>query len=220
MAHKHLVKSLKHRVQRLFGRARVSDARFMRDNPQFSRYQIGEGTYGSPAVLAWGTETTLQIGNYCSLAEGVVIMLGGEHRLDWVSAYPFNRFMPSASHITGHPHSKGDVVIGNDVWIGREALLLSGIKVGDGAVIGARAVVSKDVAPYSIVAGNPARHIRYRFEPEIIARLEGLAWWNWPVEEIEKAVPFIMNADIQGFLERYETEKVERSLSLGGSQHV
>lgn len=83
----------------------------------------------------------------------------------------------------------------------------------------ARAVVFKAVVSYSIVAGNPARHIRYRFEPEIMARLEALAWWR-PADEIEKAVPFIMNADIQGFLKRYETESVERSLSRGGSQHV
>lgn len=213
MAHSNLVKSLKRRVQRLFGRSgrRVSNAGFMRDNPRFARYQIGGGTYGNPSVLAWGTETTLQIGNYCSLADGVVIMLGGEHRLDWVSAYPFNRFMPSASHITGHPHSKGDVVIGNDVWIGREALILSGVSVGDGAVIGARAVVSKNVAPYSIVAGNPARHVRYRFDPEIIARLERVAWWNWSIDEIERAAPFLMSADIQGFLEYYESEGADRS---------
>jgi carbonic anhydrase/acetyltransferase-like protein (isoleucine patch superfamily) len=101
---------------------------------------------------------------------------------------------------------KGNIDIGNDVWIGREAFILSGVVVGDGAIIGARAVVAKDVAPYSIVVGNPARYIRSRFDEEIIEELLKIAWWNWPIGKIVEAMPIIMSGDIKGFIDRYAPE--------------
>ncbi|HEX5127349.1 MAG TPA: CatB-related O-acetyltransferase, partial [Rhodocyclaceae bacterium] len=129
---------------------------------RYPQYSIGRGTYGDDLLVRnWNEGTTLRIGNYCSIAAGVKIYLGGEHRTDWVTTYPFSALWPEAAHIEGHPRSKGDVTIGNDVWIGTEAMILSGVTIGDGAVIGARAVVSRDVPPYAIVAGNPASVVRY-----------------------------------------------------------
>jgi len=168
--------------------------------PRFRQYAIGRGSYGGLKVIEFGEGATLRIGAYCSLAAGVQIMLGGEHRSDWVTTYPFSALDQRFASISGHPRTKGDVVIGNDVWIGHEALILSGVKVGDGAVIGARSVVTRDVPPYAIVAGNPAATIRFRFSPEIIDRLLALAWWNWPLQRIEAAMHKLLATDIEDFL--------------------
>ncbi|HZJ03697.1 MAG TPA: CatB-related O-acetyltransferase, partial [Thermoleophilia bacterium] len=140
---------------------------------------IGKGTYGSPAIREWGEGSKLRTGSYCSIAGGVQIFLGGEHRTDWVTTYPFNVLWESASHLRGHPATKGDVEIGNDVWIGADALIMSGVRIGSGACIGARSVVVRDVSPYEVVAGNPARHIRFRFDPDTVQALLDIAWWNW-----------------------------------------
>ena len=93
--------------------------------------------------------------------------------------------------------NKGDIIIGNDVWIGYDAVIMAGVKIGDGAVIGARAVVTKDVEPYSIVGGVPAKEIRKRFAPDIIEKLKTLQWWNWPVERIKESIYLIQSGDIE-----------------------
>ena len=152
-------------------------------------------------MRSWGEGTTLTVGAFCSVAAGVKVFLGGEHRTDWVSTYPFTEFWPEATKgISGHPHSRGDVVIGHDVWIGTEAMIMSGVHIGDGAVIGARAVVTKDVPPYTIVAGNPARVVRLRFPPEIVERLQRVAWWNWDDERIARFLPLLLSGDVERFL--------------------
>ena len=92
--------------------------------------------------------------------------------------------------------NKGDIIIGNDVWIGYEAVIMAGVHIGDGAVIAARAVVTKDVPPYTIVGGTPARKIRMRFEEETIAKLQQIQWWNWPVEKIRRSLPYIMEGTV------------------------
>lgn len=143
---------------------------------------VGDNTYGFPNVFFWGDDTKLHIGKYCSIAEGVVIVLGGEHRMDWVTTFPFSalaRDWPQAKQNKGHPSSKGDVVIGNDVWIGQGALILSGVTIGDGAVIGAGSVVTKDVEDYAIAAGNPAKFVKFRFDLDTRIGLKKLLWWNW-----------------------------------------
>ena len=149
---------------------------------------IGAHTYGKPKVYAWDDKTKLVIGKYCSIAENVTFLLGGNHRVDWISTYPFSEFQvtwPTASGLVGHPATRGDINVGNDVWIGHGATILSGIRIGDGAVIGAGSVVSKDVAPYSIVAGNPAREIRSRFSAKEIERLLKIKWWDWPEDLVK-----------------------------------
>jgi acetyltransferase-like isoleucine patch superfamily enzyme len=173
------------------------------ENPRFAAYKIGRGTYGSPRVLSWRDGTTLEIGSFCSISNTATIMLGGEHRTDWVTTYPFSHFFPEARGFKGHPHTKGDVLIGHDVWIGYEALILSGVKIGNGAVIAARSVVTRAVEPYSIVAGNPARHVRFRFDESAVKAHEEIAWWDWPMDKIKEAWPLLLANDIEAFIAAY-----------------
>ncbi len=181
---------------------------FMAENPRYAGYHIGRGTYGHPEVVAWDAAGNLTIGRYCSIAAGVTILLGGEHRPDWVTTYPFNVLEGRAVKYKGHPTTKGDVRIGNDVWIGRAATILSGVTIGDGAVIGAGSVVAKSVEPYSIVVGNPGRRVRYRFPPETITLLLAIGWWDWPQEEIEAAWPLLLSSNVSEFVARYAPRPV------------
>lgn len=143
-------------------------------------------------VREWGEGAALTIGKFCSIAEGVEVVLGGNHRTDWMTTYPFGHIFKDifgpAPH-PGHPATRGDVNIGNDVWIGEGALILSGVTIGDGAVIAARAVVTRDVEPYAIAVGNPARTVKTRFSPEVTALLRELAWWDLAPEDIRLIVP-------------------------------
>lgn len=186
-------------LQRLFSKKKPS---LQESYPQ---YQIGKWTYGNPKIRSWGEGATLQIGAFCSIAEGVKIFLGGEHRIEWVTTFPFSVLWESARDIKGHPKTKGDVIIGNDVWLGAEAVILSGVSIGDGAVVGARSVVTGDIPPYGIVAGNPARMVKKRFDDQTIARLLHIRWWDWEDSRIQKALPLLLNADIRMFLEFAET---------------
>lgn len=171
---------------------------------RYPQYSIGEGTYGDLKVVTLGSKAALNIGSYTSIAAGVHVYLGGEHRTDWVTTYPFSVLWDCARGIPGHPKTKGDVSIGNDVWIGTEALILSGVKIGDGAVVGARSVVSQHVPPYAIVAGNPAKLIRFRFDDSTIERLLRLRWWEWDDVQLRAAVPDLLQRDVQHFLDRAE----------------
>lgn len=169
-----------------------------------TQYEIGEYTYGIPRIMYWGEKASLKIGKFCSIAQDVTIFLGGNHRTDWISTYPFNVLneqFPNAREITGHPSTKGDVVIGNDVWIGWGTTILSGVTIGNGAVIAAKAIVTKNVPPYAIVAGNPAKIVKYRFSKDEINSLEKLQWWNWPIEKINKNISKICSSDLESFME-------------------
>lgn len=165
---------------------------------------IGDYTYGCPKVLSWGEGAELKIGKFCSIAQEVNIMLGGEHRSDWCTTYPFNALMSSYDYIKGHPKTKGDVLIGNDVWIARGARIMSGVTIGNGAVIGANALVTKDVPSYAIVGGNPAKIIKYRFKRGIIKKLLEIEWWNWSDEDIYKAVPILQSEEMNKLFEYYK----------------
>lgn len=167
---------------------------------------IGDFTYGTPKIRSWDMSTRLYIGKFCSISENVTIFLGGEHRSDWVTTYPFNVLVPEYSHIKGHPKSKGDIIIGNDVWIAAGATILSGVTIGDGAVIGAEALVSKDVPPYAIVAGNPAKIVKYRFDEDTIQELLKLRWWDWELIKIEKFIPLLLNNNIEEFITQAKQE--------------
>jgi acetyltransferase-like isoleucine patch superfamily enzyme len=123
---------------------------------------FGDFTYGTPTVFSWGEGTVLRVGRFCSIAGNVSIFLGGNHRSDWITTYPFG-CLKYFNKKPGHPSTNGDVVIGNDVWIGCNATILSGVKIGDGSVIAANSLVTKDVPDYSIVGGNPAKVIRKDF---------------------------------------------------------
>ena len=143
----------------------------------------------------------LKIGKFCSIACGAKFLFtSANHSLRSLSTYPFPIFFEEwgldAKDIRQAWDKRGDIVIGNDVWIGFEAVILSGVTVGDGAIIGSRAVVTKDVPPYTIVGGAPARPIRRRFEDAVIEKLEALRWWDWDEEVIRRAIPAIQSGDL------------------------
>lgn len=133
----------------------------------------------------------LVIGKYCSIASGALFMMGGNHghNYDAIASHPLDGFESKKSSSKKFPTSfknKGDTIIGHDVWIGFEALIMPGIKIGDGSVIASRAVVTKDVEPYSIVGGNPAKLIKKRFSDKDIRTLLKIKWWDWPEDKIRK----------------------------------
>ncbi len=146
----------------------------------------------------------LIIGKFGQFAHGTrFVTSSANHDMSGFSTYPFTNFQLSAEttseDITAMfnvPGRKGDTVIGNDVWIGMEAVIMPGVTIGDGAIISTRAVVASDVAPYTIVGGNPAKPLRKRFDPDTIAQLLRIAWWDWPVETIEAHLDAIASADI------------------------
>jgi acetyltransferase-like isoleucine patch superfamily enzyme len=172
------------------------------------RLVMGRGTYGSPRVATFPGDTArVTIGAYCSIAVDVVLMDGGNHRTDWVSTYPFRAKLglPGANE-DGHPVSRGDIVIGSDVWIGRGARVMSGVTIGSGAVVGAYSVVTRDVRPYAIVVGQPARELRRRFDDDHVDALLAIAWWDWPEEKVERSVAELNSGDVEGFVARHRPQ--------------
>ena len=148
----------------------------------------------------------LIIGKFCSIACGVKFLFNcANHTLKSLSTYTFSLFYEDweleKSNVASAWDNKGDIVIGNDVWIGFEAVILAGVKIEDGAIIGTRAVVTKDVPPYSIVGGIPAKVIRKRYSPDIIEQLLSLRWWDWTKDRIKRNLPFIMAGNIENMTE-------------------
>ena len=182
---------------------RPDDAFFMNHNPTYVAHRIGKWTYGDPDIPPAGEGATVTVGKFCSFAGGVMILRGHEHRIDWVSTYPFGVAFPDVGGLPFPARAKGNVVIGHDVWIGVEALIMSGVTIGNGAVIGARSVVTHDVQPYAVVGGVPAKVIKFRFDAATIEALQRLAWWDWPEQKIKEALPLLMSADVRGLLARY-----------------
>ena len=175
----------------------------------YASHEVGEGTYGSPRIVTWKHGAKLRIGKYCSISDGVTILLGGEHRSDWITTYPFEAFFDEAKDLPESSRSRGDVVIGNDVWIGHGSLILSGTRVGDGAVIAAGSVVRGRVRPYSIVAGNPAEFLMYRFSQERIRALAETRWWDRPRETIVAGLPLLLSSDVDRFVTFMSQPKIE-----------
>jgi acetyltransferase-like isoleucine patch superfamily enzyme len=199
---------LKHRIRAI--RRRIKPILFPSSKKTFytkdilgDRYIIGDHTYGDPRVISWEGKASLTIGKYCSISRNVIIFLEGDHRTDWVSTFPFPILWEEAKGIPGHPTTKGNVVIGNDVWIGFGTTILSGITIGDGAAVGASSVVNRDVPPYAIVAGNPARIVRYRFDEETIQKLLQIRWWDWPDEKVKGNIHLICSDSIDVFIKKF-----------------
>lgn len=143
----------------------------------------------------------LKIGKFCSIACGAKFLFtSANHKMRSLSTYPFPIFFEEwgldVKNICDAWDNKGDIVIGNDVWIGYEAVILSGVTIGDGAIIGSRAVVTKDVEPYTIVGGVPAKSIRKRFDDKTILKLENISWWNWDEKQIRKGIQAIQSGNI------------------------
>jgi acetyltransferase-like isoleucine patch superfamily enzyme len=164
---------------------------------------FGKYTYGFPNIYYQNDNAKLVVGNFCSIAKNVNIYLGGNHRTDWVTTYPFGHIHTEPFNNfngVGHPSTKGDVIIGNDVWIGSNVTIMSGVTVGDGAVIANNSHVVKNVEPYSLVGGNPAKFIKYRFTSEQIEKLLEIKWWHWDDEKINNLSPLLCNNNIDEFI--------------------
>jgi virginiamycin A acetyltransferase len=179
----------------------------------FDHVEIGDFTYYDDPLHARdffrrnivydfrGSGTRLRIGKFCAFATAMRFMMpDANHAMVGPSTYPFGIFGGAFAHalpMQAYPwRPSRDTVVGNDVWIGAEALILPGVTIGDGAVIGTRAVVSRDVPPYAVVAGNPARVVRRRYDEETAARLSALAWWDWPAARIARAIPVLVKGDV------------------------
>jgi acetyltransferase-like isoleucine patch superfamily enzyme len=172
-------------------------------------YRIGRHTYGVENIRAlfWQEGVKLEIGSFCSIANNITIMLGGNHNTHWGTTYPFGHIFTDTFNKfdgKGHPATKGDVVIGNDVWIGNDVTIMSGVTVGDGAVLANGAHVVKDVEPYTIVGGNPARVIKKRFDDETIDALLRLKWWDLEDAQINEIVPLLCSEDFRKVFDIYE----------------
>jgi len=166
----------------------------------YMSYKTGEYTYGTPIVYQWTDNCKLTIGKFCSIADNVRIVVDGTHRTDWVSSYHLSQLFSDIPNNPGHALGKGDMTIGNDVWIGIGATILPGVSIGNGATIGAGSVVTRNVLPYEVVAGNPAERIRFRFTDEQIDALQIIAWWNWGIGKIRSKVNELESTDIDSFI--------------------
>lgn len=166
-----------------------------------SKLTLGHRSYGTPILR--GDISDVTIGKYCSIAQNVIIDCGWHHNTEFTTTYPLNVFFEKLNHIKGHPKSKGDVNIGNDCWLGEQIIIMGGITIGDGAVIAAGSTVTKNVLPYQIVGGVPAKHIRMRFNATQIAALLKIQWWNWDEGKITEAGELMMQPDIEKFINKY-----------------
>lgn len=151
----------------------------------------------------------LVIGKFCSIASGTKFIMGAaNHRISSVTTYPFNVFggtweEKTPPHLSQLP-VKGDIVVGNDVWIGRESVIMPGVKIGDGCVIAAYSVVTKDVQPYSLVGGNPARFIKKRFKDELIDLLLRLKWWDYEQDDLAELLPLLCDINLDSVQEELQ----------------
>ncbi|MDR0292070.1 MAG: CatB-related O-acetyltransferase [Elusimicrobium sp.] len=162
------------------------------------KYSHSNGTF----IQCWDPSIKLTIGSFCSIAQNTHIICGGEHDAHWVSTYPFipRHKIKRLEHLSTKKH-KGDIVIGNDVWIGANAVILSGVKIGNGAIVAAGAVVVKDVPDYAVAGGVPAKVIKYRFSEDIIKKLSEIKWWNWDLDKVLEAVEYMPDPEV--FVKKY-----------------
>ncbi|MBZ9637763.1 CatB-related O-acetyltransferase [Clostridium sp. FP1] len=180
-----------------------------RDNIKVGAYTIYNDYYNDPRDFEKNNvlyqypvnNDKLIIGKFCSIAcKAKFLMTSGNHTMKSLATYTFPIFYEEwgldVSHITDAWDNKGDIVIGNDVWIGYDAIIMSGVKIGDGAIIGTRAIVTNDVPPYTIVGGIPAKVIKKRFNDDIILKLLKIKWWDWPDEKIQTSIQHIQLGNI------------------------
>lgn len=167
------------------------------------RVRIGRHTYGvlARSVFMAREDDRLTVGSFCSIADGVRFIFGN-HPVDLVTTFPLRTILRDEWGNNVDAVSQGPITVGNDVWIASDAVVLSGVNIGDGAVVGAGSVVTRDVEPYSLAVGAPARHVRYRFSAEQIAGLREIRWWDWP-DEIILANMEVFYGDVDTFIRRF-----------------
>ena len=173
-----------------------------------TKLEIGEYTYGEKNITIkdWNSHHTVKIGKFCSISQNLIIYVDGNHRTEWISTYPFaaKGFNVQQTRPKEWRVSKGDVTIENDVWIGSDVTIMSGVTIKNGACIGANSVVTKNVPPYTIVAGNPAKIIRKRFTDDEIESLLKIKWWNWDNKKIQDNVQLLCSPNISEFIKKHE----------------
>ena len=192
-------------------------------NLQINQYPIvtlGEGSYIVGAKLAYddAEKAHILIGRYSSLAHDLTFNIGINHNYHRVSSYPFENIDIWRDYcaLGGDDCNHNQIIIGHDVWIGAGATIMSGVRIGNGAVVGASATVAKDIPPYAIVVGNPARVIKYRFTEDVIAKLQAIKWWEWPVERIREALPLMR--DTEEFINKYQVAlKISASTEISAA---
>ncbi|AEG18353.1 CatB-related O-acetyltransferase [Methanobacterium paludis] len=174
-----------------------------RDKLKRKNVIIGKYTYGNPKIFMWTDKYVVKIGNFCSIAKNCVIIVDGNHRMNLITTYPLKeKFMKE--ECSKYPLGKGKgIKIGNDVWIGLNVTILPGVEIGDGAIIGAGSMVTKNVGDYEIVAGNPTKHIKYRFNEKQRKALKKIAWWNWDIEQIRENADMIQSSEIDEFIDEF-----------------
>lgn len=185
---------------------------FLKENNHHPEIHIGDYTYyASEGAEDFFVDNVLYhhpghgqlwIGNFCSIANGVQFIMGAaNHSMQSFSSYPFNQIKKEWRDKLGMTAAdmpqRGDTRVGHDVWLGRDARILPGVTIGNGAVIGASAVVAKDIPPYAVAVGNPARVVKYRFDEETIAFLQELKWWDFSEEQIDQAIPYLTSLDLE-----------------------
>lgn len=171
---------------------------------------LDRGTYydRNINIITWSEEYQINVGKYTSIGRDCDFFLHSNHRPDWVTTSsqlwgPVTNEIAELHMKMGHPSCKGNINVGNDVWIGAKSTIMSGVKIGDGAVIGAKTIVTKDVPPYSIVVGNPGKVIKYRFNEDQIKKLLKIKWWDWTEDRIKTEAMDMWSDKIDKFIERH-----------------
>jgi acetyltransferase-like isoleucine patch superfamily enzyme len=174
----------------------------------YNQLIVGENTYGYKHIKIhnYGNSKYVKIGKFCSIARNINCFLDENHRTDFVTTFPFgyvekNKF--NNKNLSIMRKGNGNIIIGNDVWIGEGVTIMSGVVIGDGAIIAANSHVVKNVSPYSIVGGNPAKFIKYRFTSEQIDKLLNIKWWNWEDKKINKNIKLLCSDNIDNFINNY-----------------
>tara|TARA_B110000503_G_scaffold45950_1_gene75070 strand:+ start:1416 stop:2054 length:639 start_codon:yes stop_codon:yes gene_type:complete len=167
---------------------------------------VGKWSYGNPKIYRWDWKSKIKIGNFCSLGPDIKFYIGGNHRQDWITTSPlpasqFSKTFNKAQNIKNFSTSKGDINIGNDVWIGGNTIILSGVTIGNGATIGAGSVVTSDILPFSVCAGNPIKKIRNRFDDDLIKKIQESQWWNFDDHVINELSEYLCSNNFDDFFE-------------------
>lgn len=177
------------------------------ENVSKNLLEVGKYTYGATGITIdhyQGSESKVTIGSYCSIAKNVRIITGGIHPPDWVALFPFRIVWDLPGAFTdGTPDTKGPVTIENDVWIGTDVTILSGVTISNGAIVLAGSLITKDIPPYCMAGGVPAKVIKKRFTEDQIEQLLKIKWWLWPEEKIKDAIPLLSANTINEFINKY-----------------
>src|SRR5918997_3183659 len=167
---------------------------------------MGNMSYYAPNVVKFKGDTgRVIIGNFASIAPDADFYVGGLHRVEWVSLYGLRAMLElPGAYEDGFTHGRGDIIVGSDTWVTNGSTVMSGVTIGDWAVVGTKAVVAKDVRPYAVVVGNPAREIRRRFSDEQVDALLRIRWWDWPTEVVKERVDLLSSPDVDAFIARFD----------------